>query len=124
MPMYKRGVDRFEKWDKKYVPDTIGARFAQVADVAKRRAQYGLIQWASIQDLVRPILDKYGITGPSRALYIGFANKLLKHVMRQSGDAGRRFAEGLKAYYVQTMGADPTVCDEIIDIVIGWATIY
>jgi len=124
MTIYRRGIDRYKKYQAKYVPDTVGARFSQVQSVALDRAQYGLIQWASVQDLVRPVLDKYGVTGPDRAKYIGFANKLLKHVGRQSGEAGKKFAEGLKMYYVQTMGANPTICDEIIDIVIGWAIGY
>ena len=124
MPLYRTGVDRHEKWRAKYVPDTVGARFGQVSDVANRRAEAGLVAWANAQDLIRPILDKYGVTGPDRAKYIGFANKLLKHMQRHKGDAGKVFAEGLKAYYVTAMKADPTILDEIIQVITGWVVPY
>jgi len=124
MPLYKTGVDRYEKYEKKYVPDTVRDRFSQVETVAKRRAQHGLIEWASMQDLVRGILNKYGITATDRAKYIGFANKLLKHMLRHGGDSAKVFAEGLKAYYVTALKADPTILDEIINIITGWVIPY
>jgi hypothetical protein len=124
MPLYKIGQDRFGKWRRKYDPATISARFTQVADIAADRAQEGLIKWASVQDLVRPILDKYGITGTDRAKYIGFANKLLKHALRASGDAGAAYAAGLKSFYVTALKADPAILDEIIQVVTGWIAPY
>lgn len=124
MPLYKRGVDRYEKWEKKFDPATISARFGQVADVAKRRAQLGLLQYASMQDLVRGIIDKYGVTGPDRAKYIGFANKLLKHMLRHGGESAKAIAEGLKALYVTAYKADPTIIDEIIQVITGWVIPY
>jgi len=124
MPLYRKGLDRYEKWDKKYDPATVGARFGQVADVAKKRAQSALLGYATMQDLVRGILDKYGVTGTDRAKYIGFANKLLKHILRHGGESGKAFAQGLKALYVTAMKADPTIIDEIIEIVAGWAVSY
>jgi len=124
MPLYKTGVERYEKWDAKYDPTTVGTRFGQVATVAKRRAQQGLNQWASMQDLVRPILNKYGIAGPDRAKYLGFANKLLRHMLRHAGDSAKKVAEGLKSYYVTAYGADPTILDEIIQVITGWVVPY
>jgi len=124
MPLYKKGVDRFKKWERKYVPETVSARFSQVSDIAKERAQLGLNEWATAQDLVRPILDKYGVTGTDRAKYIGFANKLLKHMLRHSGESAKAFAEGLKSFYVTAMKADPTILDEIIQVITGWVVPY
>ena len=124
MPLYRSGVDRFKKYEKKFVPDTVGARFGQVAEVAKERAQMGLIEWASVQDLIRGILNKYGIAGPDRGKYIGFANKLLKHMLRHGGESAKKVAEGLKAYYVTAYGADPAILDEIINVVTGWVVPY
>lgn len=124
MPLYKLGSERFKKYSAKYVPDTVGARFGQVESIAKERAQEGLIKFASVQDLVRPILDKYGITGPDRGKYLGFANKLLKHMTRHSGDSAVAVAEGLKSYWVTTFKADPAVLDEIIQVVTGWVAPY
>jgi hypothetical protein len=122
--MYKSGTDRFDKWKAKYDPATISNRFTQVANVAADRAQEGLLTFASVQDLVRPILDKYGVTGTQRALYLGFANKLLKHASRISDKAGSNIASGLKSFYVTSFGADPSIIDEIVQVVTGYVTPY
>jgi len=124
MALHKTGQARFAKWRAKYDPATISARFTQVADVAAARAQEGLVMFASVQDLVRPILDKYGVAGPNRALYLGFANKLLKHVSRATGEAAVSIANGLKSFYVTAFKADPAVLDEIVQVVSGWVTPY
>jgi hypothetical protein len=124
MTLYRIGQARFGKWRAKYDPATISARFTQVADVAATRAQEGLLKYASVQDLVRPILDKYGITGTDRAKYLGFANKLLKHVARATGEAGTAYASGLKSFYVTSLKADPAILDEIIQVVTGWVAPY
>jgi hypothetical protein len=77
-----------------------------------------------VQEIVRPILDKYGVNGPARALYLGFANKLLNHSLRATGDAATKLAAGIKAFYVQAFGADPAILDEIIQVVTGWVAPY
>ena len=124
MTLYKPGQARFAKWRAKYDPTTVGARFTQVADVAAARAQEGLLTYASVQEIVRPILDKYGVAGPDRAKYLGFANKLLKHVLRESGEAAAGIASGLKSFYVTAFKADPSILDEIVQVVSGWVTPY
>jgi len=124
MGLYKSGQPRFSKWLAKYVPETVAARFTQVRDVAASRAQEGLIMYASMQELVRPILDKHGVAGPDRAKYLGFANKLLKHVLRTSGDGAVNIAAGLKSFYATAFNADPAILDEIIEVVCGWVVVY
>jgi hypothetical protein len=122
--LYRRGSDRVAKYTAKFVPETVAARFTQVKDVAIARAQEGLTMWAAIQELIRPILDKYGVAGPMRAVYIGYANKLAKHAFRHAGDAGVKIAEALKAYYVTGFNADPRILTEINQVVIGYAIPY
>jgi hypothetical protein len=124
MTIYRTGQARFAKYSAKYDPTTVGARFGQVAEIARARAQQGLITWASVQDLVRPILDKYGVTGTDRAKYLGFANKLLRHISRATAESATAIASGLKAYYVTALKADPAILDEIIQVVSGWVAPY
>jgi hypothetical protein len=124
MAIYKTGQDRFAKWKAKYDPATVSARFTQVSTVASDRAQEGLTLFASVDDLVRPILDKYGVTSTDRAKYLGFAKKLLKHVGRAKDSAAIAMANGVKAFYVTGMKADPAILDEIIQVVVGWAIPY
>jgi hypothetical protein len=124
MPLYRTGQARFAKWRRKYDPATVSARFAQVADVAEARAQEGLTTFASVQELVRGILDVHGINGPDRGKYLGFANKLLSHSLRAKDEAAVKLAQGLKQYYVTAFAADPTILDEIIQVVTGWVPPY
>ena len=124
MPLYRTGQARFAKWRSKYDPATVSARFTQVAAVAEARAQEGLTTYASVQELVRGILDKYGVNGPDRAKYLGFANKLLNHSLRAKGDATIKLAQGIKQFYVTAFGADPAILDEIIQVVTGWVAPY
>jgi hypothetical protein len=124
MPLPKTGQNRFAKYSAKFDPTTVGTRFAQVREIALARAQEGLIAYASMQDLVKPILDNHGVAGTQRALYLGFANKLMKHVGRATGDAGVKLANGLKSLYVTAFGADPRILDEIIQVVAGWVSTY
>jgi hypothetical protein len=115
--MYRGGLDRYAKWSSKFVPETIAARFAQVRELAMERGQLGLLYFGTVDDLVRPVLDKYGITGPTRALYLAFAKKLARHLIRHKGDAASKIAAGLKAEWVTAFGADAAILDEIIGVV-------
>ena len=124
MPLYKTGTDMFQKYQKKYNPTVIGTRFTDVQDVAFVRAQEGLNAIGSVRDLIRPILDKYGVTGGQRATYLAFGTALYRHVIRQKADAASKIATGLKSYYVSAYDLDPSICDEIIQVVVGWAVPY
>ena len=124
MPLYKSGSDMFKKYEAKFNPTLIGTRFENVKDVALDRAQEGLITVATVRDLVRPILDNYGVVGGVRATYLAFATALMKHVVRQKGASATAFATGLKSYYTQTFGLDPAILDELIQVVVGWAVAY
>jgi hypothetical protein len=78
-----------------------------------------LIRYATIDELVRPILDNHGVAGPMRSVYLGFAKKLTKHLERVTGPSAAKIADGLKSYYVTSYNADPTIVDAIIAVVAG-----
>jgi len=124
MPLYKSGLDMFKKYAAKFDPTTIGNRFTQVQSVALDRAQEGLNTVATVRELIRPILDNYGVVGGARATYMAFGLALLRHVIRQKGDAATKIATGLKSYFTSAFGLDPAICDEIIQVVVGWALPY
>jgi len=124
MPLYKTGLDMWKKYQKKFNPTLIGTRFTDIQDLALDRAQAGLNWVATIRDLIRPILDDYGIGGGLRATYLAFATALGRHALRQKGDVMTKTASGLKSYYVTAYGLDPSVCDEIIQVVTGWVVPY
>jgi len=124
MPLYRTGIDMFKKWQKKYNPAVVSTRFTDVTDIAAERAQAGLNMVHTVRELVRPILDKYGITGGQRATYLAFALKLWKHIVRTKDEGGKKIANGLKSYFVTAYGLDPSVLDEIINVVSGWVLPY
>ena len=124
MPIPPGGQGRFAKWLAKFDPATISARFTQVRDVASARAQNGLITFATLEELIGPILDKHGVSGTDRAKYQGFAKRLLKMAVRNKAESATVVAQGIKADYVTRLKADPAICDEIIQVVLGWVAPY
>jgi hypothetical protein len=99
MPLYKTGIDMFQKYQAKYNPTVIGSRFSDVQSVALARAQSGLNAVDTIRSMVRDYLDSKGITGGKRATYLAFALKLWSHVSRQGGAASDKIATGLISYF-------------------------
>lgn len=124
MPLYRTGLDMFKKYQAKFNPTVIGTRFTDVQATALERAQAGLNQVHTVRELVRPILDEYGITGGARATYLAFATMLWRHIIRQKGDAAKKYADGLKSYFTTAFGLDPSILDEIIQVVSGWVIPY
>jgi hypothetical protein len=124
MPLYKSGIDMWKKYQAKFNATVIGTRFGDVKDLALDRAQAGLNTVATARDLVRPILDEYGIGGGLRGTYLAFATALLRHVVRQKGDVAKNVSAGLKSYFVTAYGLDPNICDEIIQVISGWVMPY
>jgi hypothetical protein len=118
---FRTGLDRYNKYAAKFDPTTIQARLQQVRDIALQRAQEALIKYATVDELVRPILDHQGVSGPMRAIYLGYAKKLTRHLERVTGPAAVKFVEGLKTYYTVTFGADPEVIDAVTAVVAGAA---
>jgi hypothetical protein len=119
---FRTGLDRYNKYAAKFDPATIQARLAQVKDIALQRAQEAQIKYATIDELVRPILDAQGVAGPMRAVYLGYAKKLTRHLERVSGAGATKIADGLKAYYTTAFGADPAVLDAVTAVVAGGIT--
>lgn len=124
MPLYRSGIDMYKKYQKKYNPTVISTRFTDVQDVALDRANEGFGTVATIRELIRPILDENGVTGGLRATYLAFATKLARHGLRQKGNSATKIATALKSYFVSAYDLDPTICDEIIQVVVGWLVAY
>jgi len=124
MPLYKTGLMMWRKYRAKFNPAVVGTRFTDVKDLALERMQEGINLVAVARDLVRPILDEYGVGGGLRATYFAFATALLRHVIRQKAKVATKTADGLKNYYVTAYDLDPAICDELIQVIVGWAIPY
>jgi len=115
---------RYQKWDAKFDPTVVSARFTAVKPVAEGNAQDGLIPFAQLDFAIGGLLDTNGVTGPDRAKYLGLARKLYRSGQRVSGAALDKYALGLKQLWVTTFGADPTICDKVIQFVLGYLPSY
>jgi hypothetical protein len=118
MPLYKSGIDMFDKYSKKYNATVIGTRFDDVKNTALARAQSGLNAVATIREMVRDYLDAKGVTGGERGTYLGFALKLWKHVTRQGGSASDKIATGLIAYFKNAYDLDEALLTDIANAII------
>jgi len=118
MPLYKTGIDMFEKYQKKYNPTVIGTRFTDVQPTALARAQAGLNAVDTIRAMVRDYLDQKGVTGGARATYLAFALKLWKHVTRQGGVASDKISNGLISYFQTAFGLDAALLTDIANSII------
>jgi len=118
MPLYRSGIDMFQKYQAKYNPTVVSTRFTDVQGVALPRAQSGLNAVATIREMVRDYLDSKGITGGERATYLAFALKLWKHVMRQGGSASDKIASGLIPYFKNAYDLDETLLTDIANAII------
>ncbi|MGB9693792.1 MAG: hypothetical protein ACPLYF_03015 [Fervidobacterium sp.] len=124
MPLYKSGIDMYKKYESKFNPTVIGTRFTDVKPLALERAQAGLNAVATVRDLIRPILDKYGVGGGQRATYLAFGTALWSHVIRAKDQTGKVIADGLKSYFATAYGLNPDILNEIIQVVSGWVLPY
>ena len=57
----------YKKYQAKFNPTVVSTRFTDVQSIALERAQAGLNSVHTVRELVRPILDEYGIAGGTRA---------------------------------------------------------
>lgn len=124
MPTPRTPSRRYQKWDVKFDPTVVSARFTAVKPVAESNAQDGLIPFANLDFAIAGLLDQNGITGPDRAKYLALARKLQRAANRVSGSALNKYALGLKQYWVTAYGADPAICDKIINFILGYAPTY
>ena len=118
MPLFRSGIDMFQKYQAKYNPTIIATRFENVQSVALARAQAGLNATDTIRQMIIDYLDEQGITGGLRATYLAFALSLWRHVSRQGGAASVKIADGLKAYFQTAYDLDPAKLTDIANAVI------
>jgi hypothetical protein len=118
MPLYKSGIDMFEKYQKKYNPTVIGTRFTDVQATALARAQAGLNAVDTIRSMVRDYLDQKGVTGGQRATYLAFALKLWKHVSREGGAASDKISTGLISYFKTAFDLQEALLTDIANSII------
>ncbi|WP_343808661.1 hypothetical protein, partial [Paenochrobactrum glaciei] len=98
---------------------------SNVAPVAQQNFQTNVPKFTAINENVSAVLSQYGITGPNRAVYQGFALKIARALNRiGGGPALVNMISGLKAYYISAFNANPQVLDAVVNIITGSPTGY
>jgi hypothetical protein len=114
----------YQKWKAKFDPDTIATRFEQVKDIAQERYEAAQSVIATVVDEARNTLTDLGVPPAQWGMYLAFVEQLAKASFSHRGAVLEKIAAGLKARYVTALGADPTVLDQLAQIVIGTVPPY
>ena len=122
-------AQRYAKWSAKFSafsnPTVASTILSNVSAVAQQNFQTNVSKFASVNEQVAGILSEYGIVGPARALYQGFAMKVMRVINRLGqSQAVANAVAGIKAYYVNAFGANPQILDTIVQALTGSATGY
>ncbi|AOG61579.1 MULTISPECIES: hypothetical protein [Bacteria] len=120
---------RYAKWQAKFNafsnPTVASTILSNVAPVAQQNFQTNVPKFTAINENVSAVLSQYGITGPNRAVYQGFALKIARALNRiGGGPALVNMISGLKAYYISAFNANPQVLDAVVNIITGSPTGY
>ncbi len=120
---------RYAKWSAKFTafsnPTVANTILNAVTPVAENNFEQNESIMASMNEQVAGLLTEVGVTGPNRAIYQGFALKLYREKNRLgNGPSLGAMAQALKQYYVAGFNANPSIIDQIIELVTGSPTGY
>ena len=117
-------AQRYAKWNAKFSafsnPTVASTILTNVLPIAQQNFQTNVTKFTSVNEQVSAVLTQLGITGPSRAIYQGYAMKLARALNRiGAGPALTNMVNGLKAYYINAYNANPQVLDAVTNIILG-----
>lgn len=118
MPVVRDLSTRYAKYMAKMDPDRVSARYEAVKQIAISRYLEGVAPIRSAVESVKALLDSEGVPAGDYALYISFAETLLKRMRSYNGATFMNVALGLKQYWINK-GADPLILDKVIALITG-----
>jgi len=83
------------------------------------RYEAGASVMYDVVERVRGLLDSLGVPAPLHGVYYAFAQKLASKTFSFSTATLQNYASALKTEWVTAHGADPSILDKIINIVLG-----
>jgi len=115
---YRTYQKRVSNYDASVIPDNVRAKFDARKQLMVEGQQEAQSRITEMEEKVRQILDNYGVIANFRVLYLNYARALFRASGHQSGLALRLIASAEKQKFV-AYGLDPTILDEITNVVIG-----
>jgi len=117
---YRTYEIRTRKYELGVIPDNVRAKFDALKPLMLDQQEARQAEIVDFETKVREILDDAGIVGNFRVPYLNFARALYRAKGHNSGIALRKIATAEKAKFVE-LGLDPTILDQIVNVVIGAA---
>lgn len=123
MPTVKSISDMVDKYTVKYSGDNFKATLAKVLDVMDARYQAGTTPIYEKVEEARALLDSLGVPTGKWGLYIAFVESAVKRMFSYNGATFEKELAGLKAYFI-SLGAEETVLNKLINLLIGRTPSY
>jgi len=120
---FKTGSERYRKWFDKYDPDTVKARFTQVATIAAEKAQTQLNIFYAAEDRARKRLFELGLSTIVIPFYLDVVRECTKKVQQHSGETLDIEMAAIKAKWV-ARGLNPGIVDEMLYVCSGLMPLY
>jgi hypothetical protein len=102
-----------EKYKAKMKPSTVGDVLSEVYPITLER--WATWRWVMgrLNDITRPILDKYGIAGMSRITYYDYGKVLWKLLSANHESRWGRCVEATKNYFITIYDLKSEILDEL-----------
>jgi len=124
MPIVKRASDMLAKYRAKYSGENVTAALNAVKPIMEARYEAGASVIYDIVERTRALLNSLGVPSTLWGVYLSFAQSLARRAFSFSDATLAKEAAALKAQWVTGYGADASIIDQIINLVIGTAPAY
>jgi hypothetical protein len=105
--------ETLEALKARWNPETLAMILKDVRPVALKRHTKWIIIFRRLNRVVKPIVDKYGVTGIPRILYYDYSKTLWRWLSTYPESLWDRFIDISKEYYVKALGAHAEILDAI-----------
>jgi hypothetical protein len=99
-------------------PSTIGAIIADSHEIKIERMTAWVKICFRLNEAVKPVVDKYGITGMVRVGYYDYSKSLWKFLSKYPENVWDRYIKAVFDYYVQAHQLNPDVLKEVTDVTV------
>jgi len=123
MTVYREYTIRFKKYNAKFDPDVVRARFAAVKDLAMEQVQGLFEDLVAMEKEVKALLNELGVPVTLIPMYLSYARQLWHAKKRHTAKTLKTEVEARKALW-SARGLDPAILDEIAKLVVGSIIYY
>ena len=117
-------IQQFTKYQLKYSGANVTTVLTAIkSSVMEPRYEAAISQVTDAREVARKILNENGVEPGKWGIHIAFAMALASAKFSFAGPTLAKVAQALKARFVG-LGADPTICDKLIEAIVGALVYY